>query len=703
MLVPIISFFITQRTPGDPNDITGPAGFGPNGFVPAGQAFPYTIQFQNEPTATAQVVTVTESLDPSLDWSTFQLGDFGFGGIEVAVPPGLSSYSTRIDLRSTLGLFVDVTAGLDLSSGIVTWTFTSIDPSTLDLPSNVLSGFLPPDENPPEGEAFINYMVRPKATDVTGTVINAKATVIFDAGLPDQSSLDTAPIFNTIDAGPPSTSVAPLPAEETSTSFNVTWSGQDDPGGSGVAFYNIYESEDGGPYSLWQSDTTATSATFDGVNGDTYSFYSVATDNVGNVEATPPAAQATTEVVAPLSPVSIAPVSPNPRNTPVSSVEITFNQPVKQGSFTAAALRLTDNGGPNLITSAVTIGLVSGSTYDVSGLASLTSASGTYTFTVDASQIDDPNGSPGTGTLSTSWVTDTTTPTSSVSPLPAAETSTSFMVSWSGTDGAGPGIASYNLYVSDNGGPFAPFLMGTALTSATFTGQAGHTYGFFSVATDTLGFSQPTPIAAQATTRVVLSPPPPPLVTVQSLKVETIKVGKGKKAKKETVLVLDFSGALNAVSADNAGAYELAPVIKVKATGKGKNRKPATTRLGAPVAPASAVYSASNNSVTLTPRGKLTATKPEELIVNGALISDALGREIDGNDDGQPGGDYIATVSGTRVTPGGLPLARTREQPAPVTAAIDALLARGELAVLKHAFLVRHGGDHDVSDSRRRE
>jgi hypothetical protein len=102
-------------------------------------------------------------------------------------------------------------------------------------------------------------------------------------------------------------------------------------------------------------------------------------------------------------------------------------------------------------------------------------------------------------------------------------------------------------------------------------------------------------------------------------------------------------------------------VITVKATGKHKNRKPATTRLGAPVAPASAVYSASNNSVTLTSRAKLTATKPEELSVNGALISDALGREIDGNDDGQPGGAYIVTVSGTRVTPGGLPLARTRE------------------------------------------
>ena len=145
---------------------------------------------------------------------------------------------------------------------------------------------------------------------------------------------------------------------------------------------------------------------------------------------------------------------------------------------------------------------------------------------------------------------------------------------------------------------------------------------------------------------------------MESVQLETIKVGTGKKAKKETVLVLDFSGALNAASAENASAYALTPIIKVKASGKGKNRKPATTKLGSLVPVASAVYSPSNNTVTLTPRGKLTASKPEELIINGTFITDTLGREIDGNDDGHPGGDYIVTISGSRVSAGGLPSAR---------------------------------------------
>ena len=50
-------------------------------------------------------------------------------------------------------------------------------------------------------------------------------------------------------------------------------------------------------------------------------------------------------------------------------------------------------------------------------------------------------------------------PTSTVSPLPATENTTAFTLSWSGTDDpGGSGIASYDVYVSDNGGAFTPFL-----------------------------------------------------------------------------------------------------------------------------------------------------------------------------------------------------------------------------------------------------
>ena len=42
------------------------------------------------------------------------------------------------------------------------------------------------------------------------------------------------------------------------------------------------------------------------------------------------------------------------------------------------------------------------------------------------------------------------------------------------------GIASFDVFVSDNGGPATSF---NDDTSATVTGQAGHTYAFYTVAT----------------------------------------------------------------------------------------------------------------------------------------------------------------------------------------------------------------------------
>src|SRR5205823_12965420 len=78
----------------------------------------------------------------------------------------------------------------------------------------------------------------------------------------------------------------------------------------------------------------------------------------------------------------------------------------------------------------------------------------------------------------------------------------SFTVSWSGDDAGGSGVAGFDVFVSDNGGSFTPFVTGTTQMSAVFTGVNGHTYGFSVVATDNAGNVQPTPAAAQATTRV---------------------------------------------------------------------------------------------------------------------------------------------------------------------------------------------------------
>ena len=68
--------------PADPNNLVGPAGFGTQSWVTPQQTLPYSIEFENDPkkaNVAAQDVTVTEQLDPNLDWSTFELGSIQFG------------------------------------------------------------------------------------------------------------------------------------------------------------------------------------------------------------------------------------------------------------------------------------------------------------------------------------------------------------------------------------------------------------------------------------------------------------------------------------------------------------------------------------------------------------------------------------------------------------------------------------------------
>lgn len=100
----------------------------------------------------------------------------------------------------------------------------------------------------------------------------------------------------TVDADPPSSSVAALPASVATSTFVVNWSGQDDANGAGLARYDLFVSRDGAPYEQWLDDTTATSATFFGEVGRSYRFYSVATDGAGHVEEAPSRPDATTGV-----------------------------------------------------------------------------------------------------------------------------------------------------------------------------------------------------------------------------------------------------------------------------------------------------------------------------------------------------------------------------------------------------------------------
>jgi len=93
-------------------------------------------------------------------------------------------------------------------------------------------------------------------------------------------------------------------------------------------------------------------------------------------------------------------------------------------------------------------------------------------------------------------------PTSSVSTLSATQASKNFLVTWTGSDDeGGSGIKDYDIHVSDNGSPYT-FWVTSSDTSATFPGEFGHQYSFYSRARDNVGNLEDAPEEPDAATTV---------------------------------------------------------------------------------------------------------------------------------------------------------------------------------------------------------
>ena len=202
--------------------------------------------------------------------------------------------------------------------------------------------------------------------------------------------------------------------------------------------------------------------------------------------------------------VSIAAVSPNPRTTPVNSLTITFSDAVS--AFTPADLTLSDNGGTNLLSSAQALTTSDNVTWTLNNLAGLTGADGNYVLTLLPAGITDGAGESLAAGASTSFLIGSPPPTSSVSPLPAVSVATHFTVDWSGQAyPSGNSIASFDVYVQDDGGPFTLWQSNTTATSEVYTGVPGNTYGFYSVATDQKGNQEVKAAVAEASTLVQIA------------------------------------------------------------------------------------------------------------------------------------------------------------------------------------------------------
>jgi RHS repeat-associated protein len=373
--------------PQDPNQKLGPAGFGEQNYVTPNGLLAYRVDFENDPTAgaPAQYVTVTDQLADTVDWSTFELTGIGFGDRLLTVPAGTQNYETVVSIeQNDQDLEVHVYVGIDVDTGRLTARFMTLDAET-GLPPDVTTGFLPPEDGTGRGLGFFTYIIEQEPDLPTGTEIRNIAVIQFDFGEiiatnqvdphdPSQGTDPAKEALVTIDAGPPDSHVSPLPAEVSDAAFTVEWSGQDDLGGSGIASFDVYVSNNGAAFQLWQHETVTNSATFSGQPGHSYAFYSVATDNVGHRELPPSSPDATTTIL----------LSPGITVTPTTELVTT------EDGGTAEFTVVLDTQPSEPVTIAVASGDDTEGTVSVSSLTFTPDDWGT-SQTVTITGVDDPD------------------------------------------------------------------------------------------------------------------------------------------------------------------------------------------------------------------------------------------------------------------------------------------------------------------------
>jgi RHS repeat-associated protein len=605
----------------DPNDKTGPAGYGPDAFVADEVVLPYRIEFENEAkaTASAQLVVVTDPLDANLDWSTLEFTEVGFGDNIIPVPAGNQHFQTKVAMTYG-GLTFDVLIELafDTTSGVVTATFQSIDPNT-NLPPNVLIGFLPPEDGTGRGLGYFSYTVLPKAGLPTGTQIRNVATIIFDDNQPittDQvdahdasKGVDPAKqCLNTIDAVAPTSSVAALPASSPAR-FTVTWAGQDDSGGSGIDSFFVFVSDNGGDFSLWQDNVTETSAVYVGVEGHTYRFYSVANDNIGSAESAPANADAITTVKT--TTISIG-IDAGPDQSAAEGGLVSLHAASITYSGDTPDVSLTIDWGdgteePGGITWQADSGRVT-STHRYRD-------DGVYTATLrvvgtGASEAHD----------SLVFQIANIVPTVILGGDATVSVGRTISRTGSFTD---PGSDTWTAAVDyGTGTKFVPLALNTDKTFVLSKQyNAPGTYSVVVRVTDDDGG------AGTAQFKMVVSAPPdkaPPRVT---------SFLTTKKGNALSTMVVGFSEAMARKGILSLRWYRL---ISAGKDGRFGTKDDKVLALG------TVVYDQAKRQAKLTPKGRVALNQPLELIVRGSgAITDLALNALDGNGDHKPGGDFI--------------------------------------------------------------
>lgn len=509
------SIFVRFLRSKDPNDITGPEGFGEERWVPAGERLPFTIRFENvaEATAPAQRVLINTKIDRDIDIRSFRFGDFGFGDFLFDVTDDATFIEERFDFVESAGILVDVQAAVDPRDREVTWLFTAIDPATGLPPEDPTLGFLPPNVGEDGvGEGFANYSIVADTDVPSGTEVTSQATIFFDQNAP----IDTNIFVNTIDSGVPISRVNELP-ELSGEFFEVSWTGNDDAGGSGVGRFDVFVSKDDGPFEPFLIGTTATSAPFQAELEHTYRFFSVAIDNAGNRELAPNGFDASTLATAAVED-GTAPVSEPAavRDAVAVDFEVTVaaEDPIGPDGQPPSGLRRVDV-------------FVAEDEGEFAFLRSLAPGEDAFVFNGQSNRIYwfrtvavDIAGNVENKPLAPEAIVivgDFDAPETRVDSLEAADSGL-IGLNLIGTDSGGQGLAAFDVFVAIDGG--APSLIATVdagpaaagvhSVSTTFqalTDGVEHTYDFFTIGRDGAGNVEDAPADPDQTLTATFAPP----------------------------------------------------------------------------------------------------------------------------------------------------------------------------------------------------
>ena len=257
----------------DPNEITGPVGYGDANYISADRNLLYKIEFENNPNATApaQRVIIRCPIDSNLDLGTFKIGLVRFDVYEYDFEFLSNQAYTKIDATEKTGTLVHISATIDVVNKEAVWQLDSIDPRTGLPPTDPLVGFLPPN-NGTNGQGHVTFSIGLRRSVQSLAKITENASIVFD----ENPHLDTSTIFHTVDKTPGTVAV------NVSTLFGgVLFNLVTEDVGAGVKSVDLYLIVNGSA-ELIKSDINQSVVIIQLTENVLHTITGVATDYVGN-------------------------------------------------------------------------------------------------------------------------------------------------------------------------------------------------------------------------------------------------------------------------------------------------------------------------------------------------------------------------------------------------------------------------------------